>query len=64
MIAYVLYMSKDFLRTGKCTTPQISLVRGCLWPDIKVEYINWQTHRRAGVGDVHDTGHMPLDGST
>lgn len=30
--------------------------------DVKVKDVHWQTERCAGVGHIHDAGHMALDG--
>ena len=56
---YVL-PTKTFLRTSKGARPQISLLCGLMRANVKVEYVHWQTHSGACIGDIHNASYMTL----
>lgn len=44
--------------------PQVPLLWLCLWSNIKVKNVNRQTHRRARIGNVHNSSNVALNWRT
>lgn len=52
---------RGWLRSaGERTFAQISLLHLCSWRDVKVEYVDWNAHRRTCVRYVNNPSNMAL----
>jgi hypothetical protein len=50
--------------TCKSTSPQVPLLHLRRRRDVEVEDVDWQTHRRASIGDIHNASDVTLDRCT
>jgi len=58
------YEASIYLATCLCTGAHIPLLRNDGWHDIKIENVDRQAHRRAGIWYIDNTGEVTLDWST